>query len=184
MRLCVFCGSSVGTRASYADAARELGEAFAEREIGLVYGGGRVGLMGIVADTALAAGGEVNGVIPQFLATREAAHDALTELRIVDSMHTRKAVIAQLSDGFIALPGGFGTLEEFCEIVTWSQIGLQSKPSGLVNVDGYFDPLLAMFDRAVVEGFVSARNRGLVVDAERPRALLDRIVPLARMSVG
>ncbi|HEY0006244.1 MAG TPA: TIGR00730 family Rossman fold protein [Pyrinomonadaceae bacterium] len=162
-RICVFCGSNSGARASYAEAARRTGQTLAREGIAVVYGGGRVGLMGAVADAALAAGGEVIGIIPQALEAREVAHQGVTELHIVGSMHERKALMAELSDAFIALPGGYGTFEEFCEVLTWAQLGLQRKPCGLLNVDGYYDPLLALFDRAVTEQFVRPIHRSLVL---------------------
>ena len=174
-RLCVFCGSSPGRRPAHADAARAVGRVLAERGIGLVYGGGHVGLMGIVADTVLAAGGEAIGVIPDALVRREVGHGGLTALHVVGSMHERKAMMADLSDGFVALPGGYGTLEELCEVVTWSQLGIHPKPCGLLNVDGYYDPLLAMFDRGVEEGFIRAGQRGIVMDDTDPARLVDRL---------
>jgi uncharacterized protein (TIGR00730 family) len=174
-RVCVFCGSSPGARAGYADAATALGRALARRGIGLVTGGGRVGLMGVVADAALAAGGEVIGVIPEALLEWEVAHEGLTELRVVASMHERKAAMADLSDAFAALPGGFGTLEEFCEVLTWSQLGLHAKPCGLVNVAGYYDPFLAMLDHAVTERFLRREHRALVLADEAPDSLLDQL---------
>lgn len=174
-RICVFCGSNLGIRAAYADAARGLGALLAQRGIGLVYGGGNIGLMGILADTMLARGGEAIGVIPQALVAREVAHNGLTDLRVVQSMHERKQLMADLSDAFIALPGGFGTFEEFCEAVTWSQLGIHKKPCGLVNVEGYFDPLIELFDRAVREEFLHPKNRALVLVAERPADLLRKL---------
>jgi len=152
-----------------------MGALFAERGIGLVYGGGRVGLMGLLADAARAAGGEVIGVIPQSLADREVAHTGLSELHVVESMHDRKALMGELSAGFIALPGGFGTLEEFCEVITWSQLGIHQKPCGLLNVAGYFDHLIAMFDYAVAQGFISDQSRGIVLQAARPEEIVDRM---------
>lgn len=175
-RLCVFCGSSMGARTEYCAAAETLGELFVERGIELVYGGGNVGLMGVLADTVLALGGRVIGVIPESLMAREVGHLGLTELRIVNSMHERKAVMSDLSDGFIALPGGFGTIEEFCEVVTWSQLGIQSKPCGLLNVENYFAPLLDLFDQAVRERFVREENRRLVLDDSDPARLLEKMV--------
>jgi len=172
-RICVFCGSSLGGRPSFRAAAALLGRTLAERRIGLVYGGASVGLMGILADAALEAGGSVVGVIPEALAKKEIAHEGLTALRIVGSMHERKAVMADLSDGFIALPGGMGTLEEFFEIVTWAQLGLHRKPCGLLDVESYFTPLLMFLDRAVEERFVKEVHRGLVLVAREPTALLD-----------
>ncbi len=161
MRVCVYCGSSAGDHARFAAAARDFGAALARAGIGLVYGGGRVGLMGAIADAALAAGGEVIGIIPRFLENREIAH-AGVELRVVESMHERKAMMAELSDAFVALPGGFGTFEEFFEIVTWVQLRLIEAPCILVNVDGYFDPMIALIDGATANGFISVRNRAIV----------------------
>ncbi len=175
-RICVFCGSSVGARNSYVEAARRVGTLLASREIGLVYGGGNVGLMGEVADAALAAGGEVIGVIPDALVARELAHRSLTDLRTVSSMHERKALMADLSQAFLALPGGFGTVEEFCEAVTWTQLGLHAKPCGLLNVDGYYDPLLALFDAGVRERFIREENRAIVVADSDPERLLDALL--------
>lgn len=153
-----------------------MGRELARRGIGLVYGGGNIGLMGVVADSALAAGGEVIGVIPEALMARELGHEGVTELKVVRSMHERKALMAELSDGFIALPGGFGTLEEFCEILTWSQLGIHPKPCGILNINGYFDQLLAFFDRSVSEGFVRSEHRALVLVGEEPGALLDEMI--------
>jgi hypothetical protein len=174
-RICVFCGSSRGSRPAYAEAARQVGAELARRGIGLVYGGGRVGLMGILADAALAAGGEVIGVIPAALLAWEVAHANLTELQVVGSMHDRKARMAELSDAFVALPGGYGTLEEFCEVLTWSQLGLHRKACGLLNVERYYDPLLALLDHAVAERFVRPDHRALVLEATEPDLLLDRL---------
>ena len=171
--VCVFSGSSPGARPSYTETATALGLEVAKRGMRLVYGGASVGLMGAVADAALAAGGEVVGVIPQHLVDREVAHDGLTELRVTGSMHERKALMADLADGFVALPGGLGTLEELAEVLTWSQLGLQSKPCGLLDVEGFFDPLLAFLDHTVTERFVSTEHRALVLAADRPDALLD-----------
>ncbi len=176
-RICVFCGSSSGTRPIYRSAAQALGRTLAEQGLELVYGGGNVGLMGTVADACLAAGGQVIGVIPQALMGKEVAgrhleHRQLTRLEVVDSMHTRKARMAELADGFIALPGGFGTFEEFCEIITWGQLGFHTKPCGLLNVAGYYDALLGLFDHAVEEGFLRQENRQLVLTAQEPDALL------------
>jgi uncharacterized protein (TIGR00730 family) len=172
-RICVFCGSSRGSRPSYVEVAQRLGTALARRGTGLVYGGGRVGLMGALADAALAEGGEVIGIIPEPLLAWEVAHAGLTDLQVVGSMHERKARMADLADAFVALPGGFGTLEEFCEVLTWSQLGLHAKPCGLVNVEGYYDPLLALLDHAVVERFVRPEHRALVLEAAEPELLLD-----------
>jgi len=183
-RLCVFCGSSTGKRPAYRQVAEQLGGVMVERGIELVYGGGNIGLMGVLADTVLARGGKVTGVIPDSLMAREVGHRGLTELRIVNSMHERKALMSDLSDGFIALPGGFGTLEEFCEVVTWSQLGLQSKPCGLLNVESYYAPLLELFDQAVREGFLSKENRGLVLDDEDPARLLEKMAAFKPVEVG
>jgi uncharacterized protein (TIGR00730 family) len=172
-RLCVFCGSSAGSQTIYADAARRLGEALAERGLGLVFGGGHIGLMGILADSVLGSGGSVIGVIPQALVEKELAHDRLTELHIVTTMHQRKALMADLADGFAALPGAFGTADELFEILTWAQLGLHAKPIGLLNVGGYFDALCAWLDHAVREGFLRAAHRGLLLEAEQPGQLLD-----------
>ena len=172
-RICVFCGSNVGTDPLYRKAAEGLGRLLAQRGIELVYGGGNVGLMGVLADTMLAVGGQAIGVIPESLMALEVGHLGLTELRIVKSMHSRKALMADLSDGFIALPGGFGTFDEFCEMVTWSQLGIHAKPCGLLNVQGYYDPLLALFDRAVSEGFLREDNRRLVVESRDAEDLLE-----------
>jgi uncharacterized protein (TIGR00730 family) len=176
-RVCVFCGSSVGARPDYADAARALGAELAARAIGLVYGGSHLGLMGAVADACRSAGGEVIGVIPGSLVEAEVAHTGLDDLRIVSTMHERKALMADLSDGFVALPGGFGTLEEFCEVLTWSQLGLHSppKPCGLVDVAGFFGPLIALFDSAVDQGFLRPENRRLVLAAADPSSMLDAL---------
>jgi uncharacterized protein (TIGR00730 family) len=168
----VFCGSSAGNHTEYRAAAEELGAELARRKIGLVYGGGNVGLMGALADAVLKAGGEAIGVIPENLVAREVGHKGLTRLHIVDSMHERKALMAELSDAFVALPGGFGTFEEFCEIVTWSQLGLHEKPCGILNVEGYYSPLLAMFDHAVKEGFLKPENRALVLSRDSVGELL------------
>jgi uncharacterized protein (TIGR00730 family) len=162
MRICVFCGSKHGSRPAYADAAREVGRLLAARRIGLVYGGGHIGLMGVVADAVLAGGGEVVGVIPRSMVDEELAHAGVTELLIVRSMHERKALMAEKADAFLALPGGFGTAEEFFEIVTWRQLRLHAKPIGLLNVDGFFDPLLDWIDRAFAEGFIAPKYRGLI----------------------
>jgi uncharacterized protein (TIGR00730 family) len=173
-RICVFAGSSPGANDAYRKAAVELGEALAERDVELVYGGGCVGLMGVLADAALARGGRVTGVIPHTLMLREVGHRALTELHVVDSMHERKAMMAELSDGFIALPGGFGTLEETFEILTWAQLGLHGHPCGLLNVEGYFDSLLAFLDHSVQEAFLRDVHRAMLLVEDSPRSLLDR----------
>jgi uncharacterized protein (TIGR00730 family) len=167
-RLCVFCGSNAGNNPLYRTEAEKLGRLLAARGIELVYGAGNIGLMGAVADACLEAGGTVIGVIPEALMGKEVAgravdHRTLTRIEVVDSMHTRKARMAELSDGFVALPGGFGTFEEFCEILTWGQLGFHVKPMGLLNVNGFYDPLLAMFDKAVDEGFLRAQNRAMAL---------------------
>ena len=176
-RVCVFCGSSFGGRADYADAARALGVELAERGIGLVYGGAHVGLMGALADACRGAGGEVTGVIPGSLVEAEVAHTGLDDLRVVATMHERKALMAELSDGFVALPGGFGTFEEFCEVLTWSQLGLHPvpKPCGLLDVAGFYRPLVDLLDGAAADGFVRPEHRGLVLVAAEPAAILDRL---------
>ncbi len=162
VRWCVFCGSSPGNDPLYRQTATAIGTMFAHAGIGVVYGGGNVGLMGMVADAAIAAGGSVIGVIPQALAAREVAHDAITKLHVVESMHERKALMNDLSSGFVMLPGGFGTFEEFCEVVTWVQLGIIDKPCVVLNAGGYYDPLLTMFARANAEGFINDRNRAIV----------------------
>lgn len=174
-RLCVFCGSSFGSRPDYEQAAHHLGTTLAQQGVEVVYGGGRVGLMGVVADAALAAGGQVIGVIPEALMQMEIGHAGLTDLRVVNSMHERKALMADLSDGFIALPGGFGTLEEFCEVLTWSQLGFHRKPCCLLNTAGYYDRLLALWDHAVEEGFVRLENRAQVLSAHSVEEALEQI---------
>ncbi len=170
--ICVFCGSSAGADAAYSEAAHELGRLLAAEHLGLVYGGARVGLMGRVADAVLAAGGTAVGILPAFLQRKEVAHPALTELIVVPSMHERKARMAELADGFIALPGGMGTLEEFCEIITWAQLGLHEKPCGLLNVQNYYTPLLDFVDRMAAEGFIRDKHKGLVLSSDTPTGLL------------
>lgn len=171
-RICVFCGASPGNAPGYLELARTVGEGLAARGIGLVYGGGRVGLMGALADAALDAGGEVIGVIPTDLVDRELAHPGLTELRVVGTLHERKAVMAELADAFIALPGGLGTLEELAEVVSWAQLQLHAKPIGLIGLAGYWDALLAWVDHGVSEGFVPPDHRGLLLDAADLPSLL------------
>jgi len=173
-RICVFAGSNSGSRAEYRAAAQELGQAIVLRDLGLVYGGARVGLMGALADAVLAAGGHVTGVIPEALAAKEVAHDGLSDLRIVPSMHMRKAAMADLADGFIALPGGWGTLEEFFEVLTWAQLGLHAKPCGLLNVQGFFYRLLSFLDHSIDERFVRRENRSMLIASSSPGDLLDR----------
>lgn len=176
MNLCIFCGSAVGARASYTEAAQRLGALLVKRGIGLVYGGGNVGLMGVIADTVMAAGGTAIGVMPRNLIAREIGHAGITELRVVDTMHQRKALMADLSSAFIALPGGYGTFDEFFEVVTWTQLGLHRKGCGLLNIEGYYDPFVAMLDRAVAEGFIKSENRALVLDDASADRLLDRVL--------
>ena len=174
-RICVFSGSNLGVRPEYQQAAHALGQALASRGLGLVYGGASVGLMGIIADAVLAAGGEVIGVLPRGLFSREVPHKHLTELREVGSMHERKALMADLADGFIALPGGFGTFDELFEIITWAQLGLHSKPIGLLDVADYFAPLLALIVHATKEGFIPPGNTHLLLQAKDPVTLLNQL---------
>jgi len=174
-RICVFCGSSQGSRPEYGAAAEEMAAELVRRKIGLVYGGGNVGLMDIAADAMLRAGDEVVGVIPEHLMALEVGHKGLTKLHVVNSMHERKALMADLSDAFVALPGGFGTLEEFCEVVTWTQLGLHAKPCGILNVLGFYSPLLTMFDHAAEERFLKPENRALVLARDQPADLLQAL---------
>lgn len=173
--ICVYCGSNVGTRPEYAALARDIGELLAGEGLRIVYGGGRVGLMGIVADAATAAGGEVIGIIPRSLDRREVAHRGIAQLHVVESMHERKAMMNEFADGFIALPGGFGTFEELCEMLTWAQLGIHRKPVGLLDVAGYYAPLIELFDRAVKEGFLHPDHRALLLSDSDPAALLERM---------
>jgi uncharacterized protein (TIGR00730 family) len=175
-RLGVFCGSSTGSRPVYRDAGRRLGELLAGRGIGLVFGAGHIGLMGVVADAVLSGGGTAVGVIPQALVDKELAHRSLTELHIVETMHQRKALMADLSDGFVALPGGYGTVDELFEILTWAQLGLHTKPVGLLNVAGFFDPLLVWVDRCVNEGFLRPEHRDLLHISSDSEELLEMLV--------
>lgn len=174
-KICVFCGSSSGRRLEYTKAAQAMGMELARRELTLVYGGGSTGLMGTVADSALKMGGRVIGVIPRGLATKELAHPGLTEMRVVETMHERKALMAELSDASIALPGGFGTFEEFFEILTWSQLGYHRKPCAILNIEKYFDPVRDLLDHAVTEEFVRHDHRTLVIEETDPARLLDAI---------
>lgn len=174
-RLCVFCGSSTGTRPAYADAARALAAELVRRDVGLVYGGGGIGLMGVLADAVLAAGGQVIGVIPRPLATREIAHAGCTELRVVESMHERKAVMAELADGFAALPGGLGTFEELLEMLTWTQLGVHVKPVGALDVDGYWTGLRRLLTDGVEAGFVHPHNADILLVDDDAGRLLDRL---------
>ena len=174
-RVCVFCGSATGTKKIYRQAAVATGMALVHHGFELVYGGGRVGLMGVLADAVLSHGGRAIGIMPRHLVAREIAHQGLTELRVVNSMHERKAAMAELADAFIALPGGFGTLEEFCEMLTWGQLGLHQKACGLLNVDHFYDPLLDFFSQAVSAGFVNPAHRSLVLDDDDPLRLIQRL---------
>jgi uncharacterized protein (TIGR00730 family) len=177
--ICVYCGSAVGTHSGYAESARRLGQALARHGLGLVYGGGRVGLMGIVADAVLAHGGQVVGVIPEALATKEVAHDGLTELHVVADMHERKALMARRAAAFLTLPGGIGTFEEFFESLSWAALGLHQKPLGILNVAGYFDPLLALLEHAVSERFLRAEHLKLLITAGDPDALVVELMKRA-----
>jgi len=171
--ICVFAGSGAGTRPAYGAAAEALGGAIAARGCRLVYGGGRVGLMGVLADAALAAGGEVIGVIPEALLRKEVGHEGLTDLRVVQTMHQRKALMSELSDAVVALPGGLGTLEELFEILTWAQLGIHAKPCGMLNAEGYYDDLLRFLGQTVDRGFVRREHRDMILAAAEPEALLD-----------
>lgn len=173
-RICVFCGSSPGAQPEYVLAARELGRLLARKKIGLVYGGACVGMMGALATAAVEAGGEVIGVMPGALARKEVAYTGLKNLRIVETMHERKTMMAGLSDAFIALPGGLGTIEEYFEILTWAQLGMHKKPCGLLNVNGYFDPLVAFIDHAIAQQFINPSSRSLVITEDAPEKLLER----------
>jgi uncharacterized protein (TIGR00730 family) len=174
-RICIFCGSNSGVRPAYAAAAAELARFLTKLGIGIVYGGGNIGLMGVLADAAMAAAGEVIGVIPQALFAKEVGHTGITDLRIVGSMHERKALMAELADGFIAMPGGWGTFDEFCEILTWAQLGLHNKPCGILNTENYYDTLLAMFDHSVAEGFLKREYRSMVIIGSAPEELVARM---------
>ncbi|MGE3886041.1 MAG: TIGR00730 family Rossman fold protein [Vicinamibacterales bacterium] len=174
-RICVFCGSSAGSNPAYAEAARAMGRELVARGMGLVYGGGHVGLMGVIADAVLEAGGEAIGVIPHALAAREIAHQRLTTLHVVASMHERKAMMADLADAFVAMPGGFGTYEELFEAITWTQLGLHKKPCGLLNVAGFFDPVVGFIDHAVAEKFIRPQHRAVLLVESEPARLLDAL---------
>ena len=180
MRLCVYCGSSLGHASHFRAAAAAFGERMGRGGIALVFGGGHIGLMGVLADAVLAAGGTAIGVIPKALVDRELAHQDLTELHVVGSMHERKALMAELSDGFVALPGGAGTLDEMFEQWTWAQLGIHAKPCGFLNVAGYFDPLRAMVDRMVLEGFLNGRDAAIVRFEEDSEALIGWIAGQVR----
>jgi hypothetical protein len=183
-RVCVFCGSSEGRDPAYREAAAGLGRMIAEAGTGLVYGGASIGLMGAVADAALAAGGEVIGVMPRPLAEKEIAHGGLSELRIVGSMHERKALMAELSDGFIALPGGIGTFEELFEVWTWGQLGYHRKPCGILNVEGFYDQLIGFLDGVVAQRFLRAEHRQMLLQASDPAVLLERLAAYRPPEVG
>src|ERR1700686_615901 len=178
-RLCVFCGSSAGSRSIYSEAAARLGRAFANSQVALVFGGGRVGLMGVLADSVLAAGGQAIGVMPRALVEKEIAPPSLTKLHVVESMHQRKALMADLADAFLLLPGGFGSWEEFCEIVTWLQLGIHRKPCAILNVAGYYDGLLSLADHALAEGFLRPAHHDMVIVEENPQAVLSRLASVA-----
>ena len=182
--ICVFCGSSLGASTAYRDGTIALGQALGRRSHRLVYGGGKVGLMGVIADSVLAAGGEVLGIIPEDLQRREIAHTGLTELRITGSMHERKAAMADAADGFVALPGGFGTLDELCEILTWAQLGIHTKPIGLLDIDGFFRHLETFFDFAVDQGFIKPEHRALLMRESDPDVLLDRMAAWTPRSIA
>ncbi len=180
MKVCVFCGSSHGHHPKYGAAAVALGKGLVERGWSLVYGGGRVGLMGTVANAVLEEGGSVTGVIPHFLNTREVAHEEVTHLELVDSMHERKARMEELSDAIVALPGGFGTYEELLEIITWGQLGLHRKPVGVLNLDGFYDPFLSQVQNGIDEGFIRPEFRSIFISAPTPEALLDGLAEYKR----
>ena len=175
-RICVFCGSKTGTNPLFLKTAVELGRVLAQRGLGLVYGGASIGLMGAVADSVMGCGGRVVGVIPEAMATKEVAHEGLSEMHVVSSMHERKSMMARLADGFVALPGGFGSFEELLEMITWAQLGIHRKPVAILNVSGYYDPLIQLFERAIEEGFIKPRNRQLVVVKQEPDELLETLL--------
>jgi len=175
-RLCVFCGSSFGVNPAYVKAAIDLGNAIAKRNICLVYGGARVGLMGEIASTVIRAKGEVIGVIPKDLVDKEVAHGGLSDLRIVESMHERKALMAELSDGFIALPGGFGTIEEIFEVITWAQLSFHDKPCGFLNINGYYDHLIKFIDHSLKENFIVPEHRAMILIDDDPESLLEKFL--------
>jgi uncharacterized protein (TIGR00730 family) len=176
-RICVFIGSRQGTRPGYSEAARQLGRVLVERDYGLVYGGGNVGLMSVIADTVLSLGGHVTGVIPDSLVSKEVAHRGLSDLRVVQSMHERKAMMAELSDAFIAMAGGIGTMEEFFEVLSWAQLGIHRKPCGLLNTGGYYEHLIKFLDDAVDQGFLKPKHRSLLIVANEPAEMLNRLEP-------
>lgn len=175
-KVCVFCGSSQGSKKIYKDVAISLGEKIVENGWELIYGGGNIGLMGVIADTVLSRGGKVTGVIPNFLDEHEVGHKNLSKLHIVESMHERKALMADLSDAFIAMPGGFGTFEELCEMITWTQLGIHSKPCGILNIEGFYDSFLGLVDTAIRESFISQRNRSIIVENKDPANLIQSLL--------
>ncbi|WP_192822975.1 TIGR00730 family Rossman fold protein [Rufibacter sp. LB8] len=177
--IAIFCGANSGQNPVYQEAARSLGTLFAEQKIRLVYGGGKVGLMGVIADAVLAGGGEAIGVIPKSLVDMEVAHTGLTKLHVVQTMHERKAIMAAESDAFIAMPGGFGTFDEICEIITWNQLGIIQKPAAFLNVNGYFNPFLQMIDQAVEEGFIKANQKSGLLISDQPNELLQLVLQKA-----
>lgn len=183
-RLAIFCGSSIGNEIVYKTEVKRLGEVLANQNIGLVYGGANVGLMGIIADSILESGGEAIGVLPHFLASKEIAHENLTELILVKSMHERKTKMDELSDGVIALPGGFGTLEEFFEMLTWAQLGLHSKPIGILNIDGFYDDLISLVQNMVSRGFVSKINQKMILLSNEPKELIEKMQNYVAPQVG
>lgn len=174
-RICVFCGANLGNKEIYVQVAQQLGALMVKQGLGLVYGGASVGIMGEIANAVLKEGGEVVGVIPQFMVDKEVAHQRITDLRIVNSMHERKALMANLADGFIALPGGFGTLEEFCEILTWAQLDIHNKPCGLLNIDQYYNKLIEFIDYGVTEGFIKGADRKRILIDDDPERLLEKM---------
>jgi uncharacterized protein (TIGR00730 family) len=182
--ICVFCGSSSGVSSAYAESARLVGETLARRGLGLVYGGGRVGLMGIVADAVLGAGGRAIGVIPEALATKEVAHDGLTELHVVSGMHERKALMATKSAAFLTLPGGIGTFEEFFEILSWGALGIHQKPIGILNVDGFFDPLIALLDHGIAQRFIRPDFLQPLLISDQPESLIGDLLGYVPPAVG
>lgn len=174
-KVCVFCGASTGLSPKFAQITKDLGREIAQRGLELVYGAGRVGLMGVLADAALDAGGKVMGVIPESLVAKELAHRGLTELHVVKTMHERKAMMAERAEGFVALPGGYGTLDEFCEIITWSQLGFHKKPCAILNIDGYFDELIKFFDTAAKSKFISEQHRDMIIISKDPAEVLEKM---------
>ncbi|MEM7374021.1 MAG: TIGR00730 family Rossman fold protein [Bacteroidota bacterium] len=173
--ICVYCGSSTGEHPGFAKAARELGTLMAKYKISLLFGGGKVGLMGVIADAVLQENGTAIGVIPQFLQAKEVGHDGLTEMIVTETMHERKQILADRSEAFIAMPGGFGTMDELCEILTWAQLGLHAHPIGILNVNGYYDELLKMFDGMVENQFLRQKNREMLIDHDQPKGLLEKM---------